>query len=63
MNIDLKRIMELSEKPRIYTPGDSVLWTDPHIAGQMLKAHLDPGNDSASYKPETREKITTLAIA
>lgn len=29
------------------------LWNDPHISGEMLKAHLSPDTDAASYKPET----------
>ena len=28
------------------------LWTDPHIAQQMLTFHLDPTNDAASYRHE-----------
>jgi SAM-dependent methyltransferase len=27
-------------------------WSDPHIAGEMLKWHLDPDTDRASYRPE-----------
>lgn len=33
------------------------LWRDPHIAREMLKAHLDPGTDAASYRPETIRAI------
>ncbi len=29
------------------------LWNDPHISGEMLKAHLSPDTDAASYKPDT----------
>lgn len=29
------------------------LWTDPHIAKQMLTFHLDPTNDAASYRHDT----------
>src|SRR5690606_4761567 len=27
------------------------LWTDPHVAQQMLAAHLDPAHDLASRRP------------
>lgn len=32
------------------------LWTDPHIAGQMLRFHLDPDNDAASYRHEVIDR-------
>ena len=31
----------------------TALWTDPHIAAQMLSFHLDPETDAASRRPET----------
>lgn len=62
MNIDFKRIIELSKKPKIFTPSDSFLWTDPHIAGQMLKTHLDPNTDSASRKPKTIDDTVSFCM-
>ncbi len=38
--------------PPLYALGAD-LWTDHHIAGEMLKAHLAPDTDAASYKPDT----------
>lgn len=32
----------------LYQRSADFLWTDPHIAKQMLKLHLDPENDAAS---------------
>ncbi len=32
------------------------LWTDPHIAGQMLKFHLNPDSELASRNPEFIER-------
>jgi SAM-dependent methyltransferase len=43
-------------RPDPYQPG-APLWTHPHIAGEMLKAHLDPHTDAASYKPESIRAI------
>lgn len=31
----------------------ATLWTDPHIARQMLSFHLDPAHDAASRRPES----------
>lgn len=38
--------------PAPYESGEPMFWTDPHISQQMLAAHLDPGTDAASYRPE-----------
>jgi SAM-dependent methyltransferase len=40
------------DRPAPFTPG-AELWNDPHISGEMLKAHLSPDTDAASYKPDT----------
>jgi SAM-dependent methyltransferase len=32
------------------------LWTDPHISGQMLRFHLDPDNDDASYRHDVIDR-------
>ncbi len=46
-----------SEKPVLfYKSHTKDLWTDPHIAKQMLETHLDPGTDLASYKHETIDR-------
>ena len=43
-------------RPSHYEPGEP-LWTHPHIAAEMLKAHLDPTTDAASYAPQTIDRI------
>lgn len=40
------------DRPAPFTLG-AELWNDPHISGEMLKAHLAPDTDAASYKPDT----------
>ncbi|MBO0706915.1 MAG: class I SAM-dependent methyltransferase [Candidatus Dormibacteraeota bacterium] len=40
------------ETPPLFAPGTHPLWTDPHIAHGMLRAHLDPTRDAASRRPE-----------
>ena len=37
-------------------PSTRELWTDPHIAEQMLEFHLDPANDAASYRHAVIER-------
>ncbi len=47
-----EQLIHINERPlpfSVYTA--DTLWTDPHIARQMLKAHLNPDTDSASRRP------------
>ena len=58
-NLFLKRIFMFtlydltaaSIKPKLYSIG-AELWNDPHISTEMLKFHLSPDTDAASYRPE-----------
>ena len=55
--LNLSDILSYAEQPpELYQPG-APLWTEPHIAEEMLKAHLSPETDAASYRPETMEAI------
>ncbi len=46
-----ERLKSINARPAPYEYYTAdVLWTDPHIAKQMLKFHLDQGNDAASRK-------------
>lgn len=48
----------LDERPEPFsTYTVDVLWTDPHIAAQMLRCHLDPETDLASRRPERIDRI------
>jgi SAM-dependent methyltransferase len=49
-------LMDACRRPEPYEPGEE-LWNDPHIAQMMLKAHLDPDTDEASYRPGKIEAI------
>ena len=40
-------------RPAAFAPHDAPFWDDPHIARQMLAAHLDPATDAASRRPDT----------
>lgn len=55
MYTHLKTLSERPEPFSTYTA--DVLWTDPHIAAQMLRFHLDPESDLASRRPQRIESI------
>ena len=45
---------QAAKKPDLFKESShKTIWTDPHMAEQMLKTHLDPHTDLASYKSET----------
>jgi SAM-dependent methyltransferase len=63
----VSQLIELQQKPELFTPGEALFWDDPHISEQMLKAHLDPNIEAASRRPETIDRsvkwmIETLAL-
>lgn len=52
----MKQIVALSNKPNVFERGAGSIWTEEHIAKQMLKAHLDKTSDGASRNIEAIEK-------
>ena len=48
MYSDLSKYLK---RPALYERTAEKFWTDPHIATQMLDAHLDPETDGASRSP------------
>ncbi len=54
--IDLERLGRAAARPELHAPGERHFWDDPHIAEGMLKAHLDPGIDAASRRPEFMDR-------
>ncbi len=55
-NMDILTLCEYMQRPPAFAPGETRFWTDPHIACQMLAAHLDPDSDAASRRPETIQR-------
>lgn len=49
----LEWLLDQQRVPALFAPGTHPLWTDPHVARGMLRAHLDPTHDAASRRPET----------
>jgi SAM-dependent methyltransferase len=58
----LERLITLQQKPEPFAPGEPLFWDDPHISSQMLAAHLDPGNDAASRRPQTIDRTVEWLI-
>jgi len=52
-----KELQEYMKRPALYERTTEKLWTDPHIARQMLEANLNPNIEAASYKPESIELL------
>jgi len=46
--VDLDKLQRAALRPQLYEPGDSIMWTDPHISKKLLELHLNPELDSAS---------------
>lgn len=51
------------QKPALFEPGEERFWDDPHISRSMLAAHLDPGHDAASRRPETIERTVAHLLS
>ncbi len=60
---DLAALHQLTQKPAPFEPGEPMFWTDPHIAQQMLAAHLSPNTDAASRRPEIIAQSVNWMIA
>lgn len=52
----LENLLQTDQRPAPYDPG-AEFWNDPYISQQLLKAHLAPDTDQASYRPETLDAI------
>jgi len=46
--MDFKILDQAAGRPPLYEKGDSVMWTNDHISGQILEMHLNPEMDLAS---------------
>ena len=61
--LDLEQLSQLAARPPRFAPHDAPFWDDPHIASQMLAAHLDPTTDAASRRPEAIDRTVAWLIA
>lgn len=59
------KIIELintTARPNLYEKGSAFMWTDPHIAKQLLQVHLNPDIDLGSRKKSTIEKTAKWVL-
>ena len=59
----ISEILKLCEKPQIYSPSTSTMWTDPYISRNLLQIHLDPETDLASRKPDIIQKTSEWILS
>jgi SAM-dependent methyltransferase len=60
--LDFQLVRQLASRPPLFAPHDGPFWNDPHIAQQMLAAHLDPNRDAASRRPETIDRTVDWLV-
>jgi len=58
----ISQLIELQQKPALFTPGEALFWDDPYISIQMLEAHLNPTIEAASRRPETIDRSVKWMI-
>lgn len=61
-SINMELLLNVKKKPDLYSIKDEPFWDDPHISQQMLKAHLDPDWDAASYNHKTINQIVEWQV-
>lgn len=60
--MEIKELINHTNKPGLYEPGTVVMWTDPHISKQLLHIHLHPDLDLASRKRFTFESTAKWVL-
>lgn len=54
--MNFTQLLNSNTKPKIFSKGTSVMWTDKHISKQLLDIHLNPDIDLASRKKSSIDK-------
>jgi SAM-dependent methyltransferase len=60
--MDIQQIIRLAKKPAPFEKIGQPIWTDEHVAKQLLAAHLDPHTDAASRRPETIDRSVAWMV-
>ncbi len=60
--LDMQQILRLATKPTPFEKAGQPIWTDEHVAKQLLAAHLDPNTDAASRRPETIDRVVAWIV-
>ena len=51
--MELHKIVELTQKPEVYSQGTALMWTDKYISERLLEVHLNPDIELASRRAST----------
>lgn len=51
--MNITKLAAQTTNPTLFAPGTDIMWTDPHIAKQLLQVHLNPDLELASRRKET----------
>jgi len=51
--MNIKKLIEITWKPEIYTPGTALMWVDEYISTKLLETHLSQDTELASRKEAT----------
>jgi len=60
--MDFKDLKNIGQKPKLYEPGDAIMWTDDYISRQLLEFHLNPEIDAATRKPQSIENTLEFIL-
>lgn len=60
--IDIQQVLRLVTRPTPFEKVGPPIWTDEHVAKQLLATHLDPNTDAASRRPETIDRIVAWIV-
>jgi SAM-dependent methyltransferase len=52
-DMNVNKIIAVSNRPKIYEKGTDQMWTDPYISKNLLEVHLNPEINLASRKPDS----------
>ena len=59
---DIQQVLSLEKKPAPFVKIGQPIWTDAHVARQLLAAHLDSNTDAASRRPETIDRSVAWIV-
>jgi len=60
--VDIQKVLKLATRPAPFEPFEQPIWTDEHVAKQLLAAHIDPNTDAASRRPETIDRSVAWIV-
>jgi 2-polyprenyl-3-methyl-5-hydroxy-6-metoxy-1,4-benzoquinol methylase len=61
--MDIKELLNKTQKPALYEKGIALMWTDPYISKQILQIHLHPDIDLGSRQHSTIKSTVEWVLA